>query len=96
MTRAQPPTGRRARIIAGFATFGILCGIILLIAGGVSAVEDEEESAVDPTALEVQRALGDARQAERALLDTNYGHVEQHLRRLDERLSDLLDELDDD
>ena len=85
-------TGAMARVWVGIAVFVALCGLVLLITGAPTyapAGADDGPSVED----RINQALGEARRAERALIDANYGEVNRHLRRLDRTLNDLLAEL---
>ena len=100
MTTRKKPRRRAARTLAGLAAFVLLCGAVLLLASGSPADSSsrakESAGSTGPAVEErISRALRQARSAERALIDANYGEVNQHLRRLDNTLSELLDQLGD-
>jgi hypothetical protein len=79
------------RILAGVAAFIVLCGIVLVLSAGPGAARSEPAGQTLEERL--QRAIREARSAERALIDANYGQVNQHLRRLDRTLNEILEEL---
>lgn len=87
---------RGSRLVAGIGAFVLLCGLVLVLVAGPSA---EAPAAGDegPTLEDrVNRALSEAHSAERALTDANYGEASEHLRRLDRRLNQILDDIDRD
>jgi hypothetical protein len=88
---ARKPRRTGPRLLAGLAAFILLCGIVIMLASSPSA--PTSQTSVQTVEERVQRALREARSAERALIDANYGQVNQHLRRLDRTLSEILEQL---
>ena len=94
-TTATPRPGPR-RLLASLASFVLLCGVVLVLVTGPGAAPPEASGG--PTSGDrtlddrLRGAMREARSAERALIDANYGEVHQHIRRLIDRSLPDIDE----
>jgi hypothetical protein len=79
-------TGRR--VVLALALFVALCGVALVAFGG--AVEPEEPSEREPARERLtHRALENAEEAERALMDRDYGRARERVTEVRRLLAEL-------